>query len=206
MKLFSGKNRFSAISLLALLAVLPGCVTTDSGPVATRDDPQRPASQNQSVVFRTGDRVLVMFSGIASGALEDYTEKIKPNGEISPPNIGKSMTAAGKTASELQSALQAEYSKQFRRVTVTVDENRFYFVDGQVRGSGRFPFAGEMTVLKAIATAGGFTNFAKRTHVTVTPVGGGAPIRVDCKRGLKDPNYDVYIYPGDAINVPRRHL
>jgi protein involved in polysaccharide export with SLBB domain len=50
-----------------------------------------------------------------------------------------------------------------RRLTVTVKtENRVFYVYGDVRAPGRLMYAGEITVLRAIASSGGFTDFAAR--------------------------------------------
>lgn len=77
-----------------------------------------------------------------------------------------SIQAAGKTAGQLQRELQEAYvPKLYRRLTVTVlTENRVFFVDGEVRQPGRLVYTGELTVLKAVASAGGFTDFAARTR------------------------------------------
>ncbi|MCX8108287.1 MAG: SLBB domain-containing protein, partial [Verrucomicrobiae bacterium] len=65
-------------------------------------------------------------------------------------------------------------------------------------------YTGEMTVLKAISTAGGFTEFAKRNRVEVTRASGGKPVVVDCVKALKNPRLDIPIYPGDRIFVHKR--
>jgi len=123
---------------------------------------------------------------------------------ITLPLIG-SIQAAGKTIGQLQQEITERYvPKYYKRLNVTIaSEMRFFVVIGEVRKEDRHQFAGEMTVLKAIAAAGGFTDFAKRTKVQVTRAN-GKKITVDCNKAQKDPSVDVAIYPDDKIYVPRR--
>jgi hypothetical protein len=62
-----------------------------------------------------------------------------------------------------------------------------------------------MTLLKAIAAAGDFTAFAQKKSVEVTRANGKKLRPVNCIRALRNPRkYDIPIYPGDHIHVPRR--
>jgi polysaccharide export outer membrane protein len=91
-------------------------------------------------------------------------------------------------------------------MTVSVlpkSDTQFYFVDGEVRLPNRQVYLSRTTVLKAIASAGGFTDFANKGKVTLTRVDGRTVI-VNCKRAIKDPTLDLEIFPGDKIWVPRR--
>jgi len=66
----------------------------------------------------------------------------------------------------------------------------------------RQPHPGEMTVIKAIASAQGFTDFANKHKVRLTRANGHSFI-VDCDDALKNPQLDLPVYPGDKIDVPR---
>lgn len=68
----------------------------------------------------------------------------------------------------------------------------------------RHPYLGEMTLLKAIASAGDFTDFANKKKVEITRAN-GQKLRVNCVKAQANPDkFDVPIYPEDAIFVPRR--
>jgi polysaccharide export outer membrane protein len=71
----------------------------------------------------------------------------------------------------------------------------YYYVQGQVKGAGRFPYEDNMTVLMAVTTAGGFTDKAapRRTYIIREQGGRKAKVKVS----LDDP-----IKPGDVIVVP----
>ena len=84
----------------------------------------------------------------------------------------------------------------YKRLTVIVTtDRRVYYVRGQVRSSGRQEYIGPTTVLKAIASAGDFTDFAdrKKVHLTRTD---GKRITVDCIKAAKDSTYDLPVFPG----------
>jgi protein involved in polysaccharide export with SLBB domain len=60
-----------------------------------------------------------------------------------------------------------------------------------------------MTVVGAIDTAGGFTDFAKRSRIQVTRAS-GKKMTVDYYKALKNPDKDIEIFPGDMIFVPKK--
>ncbi|MGC3958009.1 MAG: polysaccharide biosynthesis/export family protein [Verrucomicrobiota bacterium] len=152
-----------------------------------------------------GDQIRVVFSGIAEPP-QPHDEAIKEDGTITLPNIGV-VTAEGKTTVELQKDIYEKYVPSFyKRLTVTVStERRVCYVQGQVRLSGRQEYYGPTTVLKAIATAGDFTDFANRKRVVLTRAD-GTRIIVDCVKAARDSAYDLPVYPGDKIEVPMRGL
>jgi polysaccharide export outer membrane protein len=107
----------------------------------------------------------------------------------------------------LEREIRAAYvPKYFVNMTVTVFmQNAFYFVDGEVKSPNRYPYAGKTTVLKAIASAGDFTDFAQKKKVRLTRTDGTSLI-INCIKALSDPTLDVEVYPNDKIHVPRRIL
>ncbi len=145
----------------------------------------------------------VRFSGTSSPP-EDVAERIKEDGSIALPLVGQ-VPAANKTAGELQKIIQDSYvPKYYRRLTVTVKtENRVFFVEGEVQRPDRYIYTGEITVLKAIATAGGFSDFAARRRVELIRTD-GKRLNVDAVRARDNPEIDATVYPGDRISVPRR--
>jgi polysaccharide export outer membrane protein len=144
------------------------------------------------------------FSGTAQPPISKHEERIKDDGNIDLPYIG-SIQAAGKTRGQLQDDILTAYVPKFyRRLTVVVkSESRFFYVEGQVKSAGRYPHLGEMTLLRCISAAGDFTDFAKRTKVTVTRAS-GEKITINCNDAQKHPEKDIPIYPDDHIFVPRR--
>jgi polysaccharide export outer membrane protein len=194
--------------LLSVL-VLSGCETVETTPPPPPSGliPQGGKSAESSPdLIRSGNKVTITFSETATPP-PPHEETVREDGKITPPLIG-SVVAAGKLAGELQDELHKLYVPSFyKRLTVTVrTDNRFYSVDGEVRTPSLQPYVGEMTLLKGIASAGGFTDFAKKWKVHVIRPGRDKPIVVDCDRAQRDPKLDIPIFPQDRIWVPRRYL
>jgi len=154
--------------------------------------------------FRVGETVIVTFSG-SPIEIPFHEEPIKEDGTITLPLIG-AVTALGKTAGELQSEIYADYvPKYYVRLTVTVKSgDRVYYVGGEVRAPNRQLYVGDITVIKAIQTAGGLTDFANHSKVWLTRATTGQRIRVDYDKALENPAKDPPVYPDDQINVEKR--
>jgi protein involved in polysaccharide export with SLBB domain len=59
--------------------------------------------------------------------------------------------------------------------------------------------------LQAIASAGDFTDFARKQEVLLTR-SDGRKITVNCIKARKNPSLNLEILPGDIIDVPRRQI
>ena len=79
--------------------------------------------------------------------------------------------------------------------------SRFFYVGGEVRAPGRYNWNEDVTLLKAINTAGSFSDYANRGHVEI--IRGKTKMTVNCEQLRHDPEKDVSIRPGDSIWVPR---
>ena len=132
---------------------------------------------------------------------------VRPDGKISLALLGE-LEATGKTSLQLQE----EITKRLRQfvadpmVNVVVKEinNPKISVLGQVRKPDRYHIKQRLTVLDAIALAGGFTDFAKREKVTIIRNSGPDKIRiqVNLKKVVEDGRGEVYyVEPLDTIYV-----
>jgi polysaccharide export outer membrane protein len=186
---------------LGVAFVLTGCAGSGGGP--TRGAAGGPDAAVYQDKLRRGDLVEVKFSG-SPNPPEDKSERIKDDGTISLPLIG-AITAQNKTGGQLQQEIHDAYvSKYYRQLTVTVNtESRYFYVLGEVKHPDRIYYSGQITVLQAVAAAGGFTDFAARTRIELSRLNGEQQI-VNGKRAAKRPELDLSVFPGDTINVPRR--
>lgn len=156
--------------------------------------------------FHIRDQLVITFTLVgeetSSPTLPDFTGRIQDDGTITLPLIG-SVTAVGKTEGELQKEIHDLYvPKYYLNLTVTVKgQIAYYYVDGEIRAPGKKEYPGQMTIVKAIADAGGFTDFAKRSKVRLARGNHTQIINVD--KAIKDPRYDVPVFPEDKIYVPR---
>lgn len=114
------------------------------------------------------DKVSVNVFGISELST---TVQVDASGQIALPAAGV-IDASGKTPTELGSLiaqrLQDRYVKD-PQVTVNVVEtvSQAVTVDGEVAKPGRYPVLGKMTLMRAIASAQGTTEFARKSHVVV---------------------------------------
>ncbi len=153
--------------------------------------------------LRVGELLSVTFTDVPN-PIPPYEGRIREDGKITL-TMNQEFVAAGKTVAELEKEIRDRYvPKYFQNLTVTVRApERFFYVDGQVRIPSRQAYLGEITLLGAIAAAGGFTDFAQPKKVRILRADGKVEM-VDCKRAQRDSRFDVPIYPGDRIIVPRR--
>jgi polysaccharide export outer membrane protein len=138
------------------------------------------------------------------------TVTVRPDGKISLPLIGE-IVADGFTPKQLEVTIKRELSNYLSRpeVTVIVHEvkSQRVVVAGQVAKPGSYPLQTRMTVLDAIAQAGGPLEFAKVRSIYVLRIGpDGRPIRLrfNYKEVIKGRklSQNVHLEPHDTLVVP----
>lgn len=89
-------------------------------------------------------------------------------GSISYPLVGE-VRAAGLTIPEFTASLREALLAFIRQpnVSVEVANYRPFFILGEVQRPGTYPYSANLTVLNAVATAGGFTYSANRGRVFI---------------------------------------
>jgi polysaccharide export outer membrane protein len=174
---------------------------------AGRKDSAATATTSLSTAYRlkAGDPVVVYLRGIpgAAGGEQQLEDIIDENGSISLPYVG-AIDAGGKTSTELEQAIQKTYIDQqiYKYITVNVVvPSRSYYARGEIRQPGRYPLLARVTVVQAIAAAGGFTEFANHSKVEI--LRGNQRIRVDVAELEKHPERDRELESGDVIIVQR---
>lgn len=184
--------------LLVALAILAGCETT-SAPRSGRN-PQVAASAT-AAQLRPGDSLTVTLSGIPDSSTNPV--QIDEQGSISLPFLGV-IPAAGLNTGELSAAIRQAYlDRKFYTaisVAVTVTE-RYVYIGGEVQRPGRIPWSPDLTLAKAVQSAGGFTLYAKESRVTLTR--DRQAYDFDVKLAQRQPEEDPRLFPGDSIQVPR---
>ena len=131
---------------------------------------------------------------------------VRLDGMITTPLLGD-VPAAGRAPRELAEALAAELDRFIERprVSVTVSQAtsaRIYVV-GQMVRPGEFPLIGRMTVLKALALAGGFKEFARPEGIVIVREDQTVlPFNYKRVTDGKDVSQNVLLAAGDTIVVP----
>lgn len=152
-----------------------------------------PAADDDGYRLGVGDRI-----GISVIGEPDLTREmlIDHEGAISYPFLG-TLKVAGLMLTELRelilNGLKPDYLLD-PRVTVQVNQYRDFFVNGEVQKPGGFPWQPGLTVRKAAALAGGFTERASRSRLNV--------IRdADRERKSVPISIDDPVSPGDIITI-----
>jgi protein involved in polysaccharide export with SLBB domain len=191
--------RILAVCVSLAAGLLIGCETGGSkipnaGPDVTTD-----------TTYRQGDKILIDFVD-NPGIPQTWQQTVREDGTITLP-LNQTVKAAGLRKGELEQAIHAAYvPKILTRLTVNIRaDQRFYFVEGEVKNPGQKELYGAMTVMRAISAAGDFTDFADKSNIEVFRTNGEV-VKVNGKEVLRDMSKDVPVYPGDRVRVDRRFL
>ena len=143
-----------------------------------------------------GDRVKVTVFGHPdlSGELE-----LDGEGRFSLPLV-QTIDAAGLSLGELQQRVTEKLRPDYLRnprVSAEVLNYRPFFIIGEVNTPGSYAYASGMTVIRAVALAGGFTYRAKQKKMLITRAR-------DPERRKQAARQDTVVMPGDVIEVPER--
>ena len=196
--------------LAALGFFVSGCATDSAKPSVSGTTNQNgsggahPIKPMEIDTIYVGDRINITYA--------DAPITIAPT-EVQVPDTGKinvhrgyEVEVANKKTYEVAKQLTELYTVKenlYRQITITVTVlGRSISVGGEVKTPGSFAHDGNVTLLKAINKASGFTEYADRRKVTVTHLNGDM-VTIDCKKAVKDPKLDIVLYPGDYVNVPR---
>jgi polysaccharide export outer membrane protein len=126
-----------------------------------------------------------------------YAEiRLTDAGTFTYPFIGE-IDAKGKTPSEIQRLITEELKKGYLvdpRVSVSVLTYREFYISGEVKTPGGYPYQPGLTLDRAIALAGGLTERASTKRITV--IRGS-----DSNRKVEKASLDTQVYPGDTITI-----
>lgn len=135
---------------------------------------------------------------------------VRSDGKISMPLVGE-LQAAGRTPSQLEQDITAGLRAYITdpQVTVIVQQinSEKFNILGQVIKPGSYPLAAGTTIVDAIATAGGFKDFAKKKSIYIirhNAAGGDTRISFNYQQYIKGKNatQNIKIKPHDTIVVP----
>jgi len=189
---------FSAALLCCLC--LANCSSVDSLGVATPDEERALISEAASTSpnLQPGEKIKVTVFGEdrLSGEYE-----IDPGGYVSLPLAG-TVKAAGLSKQEFELALTKKFQGEYLRdpkVTVEVSSFRPFYILGEVTKPGEYPYKGGLSVLSAIALAGGSTYRASSSSVMIQHAG---------EAGFKEypMSPTIPVLPGDLIRVRERYF
>ncbi|WP_337658937.1 polysaccharide biosynthesis/export family protein [Sphingorhabdus sp. Alg231-15] len=203
------------LSLLLIIVFLPSCAgqtvlgespnvtlaSSEGLPEPTRVDL---LSSNRPYLIGPFDKLKIDVFGI-----EDLSKEVQidASGRLSFPLIGV-VKASGLTPEELAAEIESRLKGRYVRdpeVTVNLEEtvSQVITVDGQVGKPGLYPVIGRMTLMRAVATAGGAGEFAKLNDVVIfRTVDGEQLAGLYNLKAIRRGNYnDPEVFANDVIVV-----
>lgn len=191
--------RVCRMAVVGLTIILTGC-NSDGTPnsILAADSGARVYAMRGPVgyTFRAGDRIRVKVYN-EQEITGEY--QIDANGFVSVPLAGR-LRAAGATAGQLERALTTKLTDGIinnPKVSVEIVAYSPFYIHGEVKRAGEFPYRPGATVMDAIALAGGLTYRADEAKVYVRRAGSPA-------EDVYPMNAPVPVYPGDNVRVPER--
>jgi len=189
-------NRCAGILIVPVLSLLLAAVV----PSIVRAQDQRISAASPSGTYLLGptDRIRLKVYGEAD-ITGEY--EVDSNGFVSIPLAGH-VKAAGLTTRQLEKGISSALAKGIvrdPRVNVEIALYRPFYILGEVKKSGEYPYRTGLTVMDAVATAGGFTYRANENKVYLRRSGS----TVEEIHALDSP---VLIFPGDNVRVPERYF
>jgi polysaccharide export outer membrane protein len=191
------------------LLCMGGFSRTGLGPAMAQDQPSRSsdsATRGDDYLIGAGDvlEILVWREPDLS-----RTVTVRPDGKISLPLVDD-VQASGGTLLQLKKRLTETLSGFVEQpsVYVMLQENsskKIYMV-GKINSPGEYPLEKDMTVLQAIARAGGFAEWADKDAIIIVrkTQTGQVRIKFDYDRVVsgKDVKQNIFLNPDDVIVIP----
>ncbi len=144
----------------------------------------------------TGDKLRIIIYGEDDlGGQYD----IDGTGQVRLPLVGQ-VQAAGLTVRQFEQEVKAKLDQGYlkdARVSVEVSNYRPFYILGEVNKPGEYPYVNGMSVLTAVALAGGYTYRANESEVYIR-----RNVSKEEQSLVADPT--TRINPGDIIRVPER--
>lgn len=142
----------------------------------------------------TGDRITISVYQEPDLSVSDV--RVKANGTIAYPLLGD-LHVAGLTSRQLQQLVTRKLLDGYLKkpsINVTIDSYRLYYIKGEVNRPGGYTFVDGLTVAKAVALAGGFTERASESRISLVR-------EADPENPLTSVRINTAIEPGDVITV-----
>ena len=164
-------------------------------PAALRG-PRAVAESDGPYLLDTGDRLRIFVYGqpnLSRIYVVDHA------GTITVPLIG-TVKARGLTTLDLEHTVKARLGAKYVRdpqVTVDMQQNRPFFILGEVRNAGQYPYVSGMTVETAVAIAGGYTERASNRRFRLTRRINGLVEQIEAPA-------DYVVQAGDTVHVFER--
>jgi len=209
---FSGCQTDNANKPDSNFSAVPGIETVAAGGTAPASQVGTMASTNtasgtnqpSSEIIKSGEVLVITFADLPPPPMPAFDQRVRDDGTITLIH-NHVFQAAGKRVGDLEREIHDFYvPRYYINLTVTVRNSpeRFYYVGGEVRLPNKLPWVNGITVTKAIASAGGFTDFANKRSVKLIRADGKKQT-INFNKVLDHPELDPLVFPDDRIHVSR---
>ena len=199
-------------SLLIVAFFAPSLISPAQNKVPSAQDMTKPAAPEVTAIAVPDSYVIGASDVVTVSVLKEPTLSssllVRPDGMISMPLLGD-IKAEGKTPLQLADEVTTKLKKYIQDPNVTViltqmNSKKVYLI-GEVGKTGPVEMTPGMTLLQAIATAGGLTPYANAKKIYILRNEGGKQqkIPVQYKQALRGNGaLNLPLNPGDTIVVP----
>lgn len=146
----------------------------------------------------SGDEIKITVFGQQDLSIETL---LNDSGKINYPFLGQ-IQATGKTLEEFQlqiyNGLKGDYLVN-PNISVSIIKYRPFFIDGEVEKPGGYPFQPGLTINKAAALAGGYTERASLSKIFIIRSN-------DVKQKSNNVDANARVQPGDIITVKQSYF
>jgi polysaccharide export outer membrane protein len=204
------------LALLVLLLIAVGCggskpepevdPTVGAGKETETEEEDIWFPEPQPYTMTVGDLLAVKFFYYPQ---YNVNVTVRPDGFITVPVVGD-IRADGVRPADLAEAIRASYTDVLTEpevsVIVTESANQRYFIFGEVNGPGAYLLGGRMTLLDAIAQAGGVKTSGRTDNIILmrkTETGEYVARRIDIDAKVRTGDTQLtYLVATDVIYVP----
>lgn len=195
----------SVNGLLKVLAILIAMLIAQPQPAfakaptpltATASKSETQEKTDPGYALGSGDKLRVIVFG-EDDLGGEYV--VDDNGFVRLPLIGQ-VSAGGRTVKQLEQDIAKQLGSRYLknpRVSIEVVSHRPFYIIGEVNKPGEYPFVAGMSVLNAVAMAGGFTYRANESTVYIRHKGAPDEEKLPADNSTK-------LEPGDIVNVVER--
>ena len=154
------------------------------------------AQSDNASSYRLGAGDVVTVQVLGEEDLRREKIRLSDAATISYPILGE-IRLAGKTVGELERLIHDGLKGRYLvnpQVTVTINEYRNFFINGQIERPGGYPFIPGLTVRKAVSLAGGLKERASRDKIFVIR-------EEDRSQTPRKVDLNATVNPGDIITI-----
>jgi polysaccharide export outer membrane protein len=201
-------NNRPFVRILSAALALCACAVAPAAAGKDKDADKKPLSSPPALSdeyrLGPGDKLRIE---VYKDAQLSQSAQIRPDGKITLPLIGD-VKAAGLTPIELRDTMTKSLKEYVTNPTVTVivveATTPLAYVMGEVNHPGAITLQSPLTIIQALALAGGLKDFADAKNIRVLrrTASGVQTIAFNYKEALRSSGDLIYLRPGDTVVVP----